>query len=243
MIGLPGAGVRSPKPREGNDLKLGFIQFAIGVHGFDAGKESEFYSTTARAAFMALPENNAATKEESLKLNYERIKILRVLQALRYLKEQPEWDGKTLIVTGGSQGGGLSLIAASLDPDVSACIASIPGYCDQYGYLLQQPNGWPGMLNKPRGSDTRGVFPFAFETAAYFDAANFARTITADTVVNTGFVDTTCHPTTVYAAFNQLPATTRKEFHNGVTFGHLATPWDALAFIEAHLKRRGSKSP
>lgn len=235
ILHLPGAGVRSPKVPTRYLSSLGFIEFAISVHGFDPGDEN--YGPHVREQYEALPKNNAKTKEESLMLNYERIKILRVMQALRYLKNQPEWDGKVLIVSGGSQGGGLTLIATGLDPDVTACMASYPGYCDQYGYLVQKPNGWPQMLDEDRKTGERGKFPFAFETAAYFDAAVFALKIKADTVVTTGFIDRTCPPSSVYAAYNRIPAS-YKEFHNGVTNGHEGPRWSPMEFVTGHLERK-----
>jgi len=36
--------------------------------------------------------------------------------AIEYLFERPDWDGRTIVVTGGSQGGLQSLVAAGLNP-------------------------------------------------------------------------------------------------------------------------------
>ena len=43
------------------------------------------------------------------------------------------------------------------------------------------------------------------ETAAYFDAVNFARKFKGKSLHGVGFIDTVCAPTTVYAAFNVHP--------------------------------------
>ena len=40
------------------------------------------------------------------------------------------------------------------------------------------------------------------ETAAYYDAVNFARKFKGKSLYSVGFIDTVCPPSTVYAAFN-----------------------------------------
>ena len=42
--------------------------------------------------------------------------------------------------------------------------------------------------------------------ADYVDAVNFARRIKADCFLSTGFVDLSYHPSSVYAAYNVIPA-------------------------------------
>ena len=55
---------------------------------------------------------------------------LRVLRAIDYLKTRPEWNGRDLIVQGGSLGGVEAACAAALDPAVTMAIISICGFCD-----------------------------------------------------------------------------------------------------------------
>ncbi len=38
--------------------------------------------------------------------------FLRMERAIDFLASQPEWDGRILIVTGSSQGGGQAIVAA-----------------------------------------------------------------------------------------------------------------------------------
>jgi cephalosporin-C deacetylase-like acetyl esterase len=57
------------------------------------------------------------------------------------------------------------------------------------------------------------------EAVRYFDNVNFAaRTHAKEAVVTVGFIDTTCPPTGVYAAYNALPI--RKSIFNDVKSGH-----------------------
>ena len=49
----------------------------------------------------------------------------------------------------------------------------------------------------------------ALRTMAYFDPVHFARRITCPVMVTVGFVDNTCFPSGIYAAYNQLAAKRR----------------------------------
>ena len=67
---------------------------------------------------------------DDLEKNYFPNMFKRTFRALQFLKSLPEWDHRTLIVRGTSQGGGQALAAAGLDPQVTLCIAIVPALCD-----------------------------------------------------------------------------------------------------------------
>ena len=69
--------------------------------------------------------------------------------------------------------------------------------CDHTGSLYGRPSGWPRLL---RDGDRRGVL----RTCGYYDAALNAGLIEVPARIAVGFVDRTCAPTTVYAAYNNL---------------------------------------
>ena len=61
------------------------------------------------------------------------------------------------------------------------------------------------------------------KAARYFDAMNFAsRSKAKGAAVTVGFIDVTCPPTSVYAAYNALPGA--KKMHTDVLSGHTSTP-------------------
>ena len=103
------------------------------------------------------------------------------MRALDYVKSLPEWDGKTLIVHGGSQGALQALAAAALDRDVSFVVANAPAMCDQAGELAGRMSPWPHAISQ---AGMERVAPF-------FDGAAFARRITAPVRFTVGFSDTT----------------------------------------------------
>ncbi len=144
---------------------------------------------------------------------------LRVMRALDYVKSLPEWDGKNLVVVGGSQGGAQSIVAAALDQQVTLCLAGVPALSEHSGSLAQpqrQP-GWPRLYSAKDGKPNDEAVT---QTAAYYDNIYFAKRIKAETYMSTGFVDNTCVPTGVFAAYNNIPATTKKFITTTPAGGH-----------------------
>ena len=88
----------------------------------------------------------------------------------------------------------------------------------------------------PRDADGRPD-PKVQQAARYFDAMNFATRTTADALVSVGFIDNTCRPTTVYAAYNNLRG--KKRILNKPLMKHAYPPeWnrEALAMMQAHIR-------
>ena len=132
-------------------------------------------------------------REKSYFLNM----YLRDSRALDYVLTRPDWDGKTIVLTGGSMGGQQSLALAGLRPDkVTAVLVCVPAGADTNGDLHGRKAGYP---NWP--SDN----PDAMKTALYFDPVNFASRIQAPVMTGMGFIDTISPPAGVWTALNQIP--------------------------------------
>jgi cephalosporin-C deacetylase len=138
------------------------------------------------------PEIGNSNRETSYFLNM----YLRDTRALDWLRSLPEWNKKTLVVTGTSMGGHQSLVTAGLNPGkVTAVVVNEPSGADTQAAL----NGrLPAYPNWPVSN------PAVAETARYFDTANFAAKITAPTLAAVGFIDTVCPPASVLSAVNQI---------------------------------------
>lgn len=157
---------------------------------------------------------------------------LRLLRAIEFLTAQPEWDGKTLIVRGSSQGGGQAIAAAGLDPRVSFIAAGVPAMCDHSGCVIGRASGWPGMVPK----DGQGrPDPKVLEVARYFDAMNLATRAKGEAVFEVGFLDPHCPPTSVYAAFNNWSG--KKRIIDQPREGHRFAPGFADPAIADHISR------
>ena len=128
-------------------------------------------------------------------------------RAVDFLCSLPQWDGKNVIVTGGSQGGALTIVTAALNEKVTVCAPFYPALCDLLGYLHQRAGGWPkffttfyrdGRIDIPQEQ--------AVQTLQYFDVVNFARILKVPTFMSWGYSDDTCSPTSVWAAWNVITA-------------------------------------
>ena len=124
---------------------------------------------------------------------------LACVRSIDFLTPIPEWDGKNVIVQGGSQGGALALITAGLDTRVTACVANHPALSDMAGYKAGRAGGYPHFF-RVAGMDTADKL----NTMAYYDVVNFARRIKIPTYLTCGFNDDTCPPTTSYIVYNVL---------------------------------------
>ena len=119
----------------------------------------------------------------------------------------PEFDGENLAVTGGSQGGALSIITAGLDKRVNYLAAFYPALCDLTGYLEGRAGGWPHMFKNYDAS----LRPNWVKVAPYYDVVNFARNLTVPGWYSWGYNDNVCPPTSMYAAYNSISSP--KELH------------------------------
>lgn len=222
VLTFHGAGVRSAQ----TDLvhtKYGAITFNVNAHGIINGQPEKFYDDLRKNYYFTTldekrPNNYLRWNRDDRSKYYMRGMFLRVLRALEYVKTLPEWDGKHIIVNGTSQGGTQSIVAAALDKDVTFARAGVPGWCDISGVLADRRSGG----GKVYTLDEVRANPKLAKEASYFDCMFFARRIKCPIYINTGFTDTTCAPSSVFAAYNQIPAATEKHMQTVPDSGHSA---------------------
>jgi cephalosporin-C deacetylase len=110
-------------------------------------------------------------------------------------------DPTRVAVTGGSQGGGISLAAAALDPQVSAVLPDVPFLCDfPRAVRTAQRDPYPEIARYL--SIHRDKIGQVFGTLRYFDGVCFSARIKAAGLFSVAQMDTICPPSTVYAAYN-----------------------------------------
>jgi cephalosporin-C deacetylase len=160
------------------------------------------------------PMTYARIGNDSRETSYFLNMYLRDTRALDYIESRPDWDGRTIAISGMSMGGQQSFVTAGLNPGrVTAMIVNVPAGADFSGDLHGSKHGYP---NWPVDD------PKVVETARYFDVMNFAPTITAQSLVAFGFIDTTSPPYGVLAAFNAIKgpkeaAPMPESDHNNIT--------------------------
>ena len=209
-VSFHGAGVRSSyKPVE--MASRGLIALDINAHGIENGKPQSFYNDLRKNYYYTTldefrPIRYAHWNKHDRDKFYFKGMYMRLMRALEYVKSLPEWDGKHLIVSGGSQGGAQVLAACALDHDITFARAGVPAMCDHSGCLGDRRSGWPALYSR----DDNRKNPAYAKCASYYDGAYFARRIRCPIWINTGFADNTCPPTSVFAAYNSIPAGTEK---------------------------------
>jgi cephalosporin-C deacetylase-like acetyl esterase len=169
----------------------------INAHGIPNGRPAQYYADLDKGELQGYRTRGKESRETVYFLGM----FLRLVRAIDFLTAQPEWDGRTVIVHGSSQGGAQSIVAAGLDPRVTFFAAGVPAMCDHTGFLAGRINGWPKFISN---NATELPNPKAIEAVRYYDAMNFATRTKAAGIITVGFIDTTCPPTSVYAAYNAL---------------------------------------
>ena len=230
LVRYHGAGVRSASPVT---MYRGVITLDVNAHGIENGKDAAFYTDLAKNGLKDYRHRGKLNRNE----NYFVGMYLRVMRSLDYVKTLPEWDGKTLVVFGGSQGGGQSLAAAALDKDVTHCVAGVPAICDHGGVQAGRVSGWPQFVSFRNIGKLTDDDKAVLREVAYIDGVNMARRIKAVTYIGTGFIDTTCVPTSVFAAYNSIPAGVEKHMTISPARGHDAPNTKGMDWISAMTKK------
>ncbi|MDD5726936.1 MAG: acetylxylan esterase [Victivallales bacterium] len=195
---------------------MGALSLDVNAHGIDNGKPADFYKKLQTGKFKGYPFFHSDDREKS----YFCGMLRRVYRALQFIKAQPEWDGKTLIVYGSSQGGAQALFAAAADPDVSLAVVRVPALCNHYGIFDKRQPGWPHFIRLDKNG--KPVNKAVAECAKYYDMALLTPRIKAEIIMTAGFIDTTCPPSSVYAAYNAVKS--KKRIINNIASGHRCPP-------------------
>ncbi|NLS76420.1 MAG: acetylxylan esterase [Chloroflexi bacterium] len=140
------------------------------------------------------------------KRHYYRGVFVDCVRALDFVCQQPGVDARRIGVTGVSQGGGLTLAAAGLDPRPAAAFSEVPFLC-HYRRAVDVSNARPYTEIGDYIRYQPGTDDLVFRTLSYFDAMNLAGRIQCPTYVTVGLQDLICPPSTVFAAYNALQVT------------------------------------
>jgi len=149
---------------------------------------------------------------------------VRVMRTFDFAKSIPEWNGKELIVRGGSGGGLQAIAAAGLVPEITTALVGVPSGCEMNAHRMGR---WPAYVL--RSCPEVAKRPEVERAIAYYDCVNFAPDIKCEIFVSTGFTDEMCMPSAVIAFYNNLPADTRKHLTTDPRGGHYGLTKDRAA--------------
>ena len=164
------------------------------------------------------------------------------VRAFDLLLQLPEVDSNRVGVMGGSQGGALTLLVASVRAgSVRAASAGVPYLCSimdaisfTRSYPYEEINDYLRLY--PHRRDR------VREVLDYYDIHNFVDRVECPIIVNIGLKDDVCPPETGYAVFDAIRSSEKRLYpyedcgHDGGNgLGHDGT---VMEFMANHLKKR-----
>lgn len=157
-------------------------------------------------------------------LMYRHI-FLDTAMLARIVMEMPDVDERRVGATGNSQGGGLTLACAALEPRIRRAAPVFPFLCDyQRVWEIDQARDAYAELQEyfrkfdplhERQADL-------FHRLGYVDVQHLAPRIQGEVLMGVGLMDTVCPPSTQYAAYNKITAPKSTVLYPD--FGHEALP-------------------
>lgn len=151
--------------------------------------------------------------------------FLDAAQLAGILMDCPDVDETRVCATGGSQGGGLTLACAALEPRIRRI-----GLC--YPFLSDYKRVWDMDLAVDAYAEIRTYFRLfdplhqreeeIFQRLGYLDVHHLADLVRAETLMGISMSDTVCPPSTQFAAYNHLR--TQKEAMLFWDYGHEDLP-------------------
>ncbi len=123
------------------------------------------------------------------------------VRAVEAARSHPAVDATRIAVTGGSQGGGIALAVAGLEPAVSVVMPDVPFLC-HYRRATELIDTHPYVEIAAFCRTHRDKVDTVFDTLSYFDGINFAAHCQARALFSVALMDDICPPSTVYAAYN-----------------------------------------
>ena len=135
---------------------------------------------------------------------YTRL-FIDAAQAVAAARRHPASTGRSVVTTGGSQGGALAIVAAHLagaaGGAVAATLPEVP-FLAHFQRAVEVTESRPYLELIEYLSVHRGEVDQVFSTLSYLDVVNHAKRATAPALFSVGLVDDITPASTVFAAFN-----------------------------------------
>ena len=186
--------------------KKGYLILNIEAHDIPIDETPAFYNNLKATTLKDYTSIGLGSRDTYYFLRM----VLGCVRAAEYLTSRPDWDGKTLIVAGGSQGGFQSFATAALFPKVTAVVSDNTAGGDAYAAVAQPSRAlsWPAMYFPPRPDDPDGSKTRT--TLGYFDTIYFAGKVHCPALVCAGLIDETARPASVFSIYNAIPAANKE---------------------------------
>lgn len=148
-------------------------------------------------------------------------------------RSHPSLDSGRVVAAGGSQGGGMALAVAGLDPSIVGALIDVP--------FLSHPRRALEITDEQPYDELRGYLAVhrdrvddVFRTLSYVDGLNFAHRANAPALFTVGLMDRVCPPSCVFAAYHHYRGPKQIDVfpYNGHEAGGLEHFTDKLRFLE-----------
>ena len=133
---------------------------------------------------------------------YYRGAFADAVRAIDFVCSLEKTDVDRVFAAGESQGGALTLAAASLDGRLKAIAPSAPFLCDYPDYFRLA--GWPGDPIEAAAKEAGMSEEEMFKVLSYFDIKNFTDRIQCPVIMAIGLQDDVCPPHTNFAGYNHI---------------------------------------
>jgi cephalosporin-C deacetylase len=157
------------------------------------------------------------------KLLFRQI-FLDTAQLAKIVMEMPDVDPARVGATGWSQGGGLTVACAALEPRLKR-IAPVYPFLSDYLRVWDMDQAKDAYLeikdyfrhSNPRHEDESKVF----EMLGYIDIQHLAPRICAEVMWSIGLMDTICPPSSQFAAYNKIKTQKRMDIYPDFVHEHI----------------------
>ncbi|SCL28988.1 acetylxylan esterase [Micromonospora inyonensis] len=176
-------------------------------------------------------------------LYYRRV-VTDAVRAVQAARAHPLVDPDQVVATGISQGGGLSLAVAALDPRLRAVAPDVPFLCDfRRGAELATAGPYQEIVNYLKVH--RGNVERVFDTLSYVDGVNFATRGRCPALFSVALMDASCPASTVFGAYHHYAGPSRIEVYpfNGHEGGESVQDEVRLRFFAEVLAAGGGPRP
>ena len=204
---------------------------ATGISCFSMDVRGQGGTSIDRGVYHSGDLNGALMTRGVLDKNefYMRNIYLDAIRSMDVVASLPEVDPQRIVTYGGSQGGGLSIVASALSGHSQKCYTFVTSYCCLRQRTLLGSrifNSTNGFLKKyPEHTET------VFDVLTYFDVNNMVSLLKVPTVFALGFADDVCLPHFVYSAYTH--ATCEKSIHMYPFTPHCTPPaYRDMAYTE-----------
>ncbi|GLV59073.1 cephalosporin-C deacetylase [Dictyobacter sp. S3.2.2.5] len=196
--------------RQMNWALQGYCVFAVDTRGQNG--ETPDNNTYSSGSILGCMSKGILDPENY----YYRYAYMDCVRAVDFVRSREETG--PIILTGGSQGGGLTIAVAALSTDkgIAAAMPDVPYLCHFRRAIEMFGDGPYREL-----VDFWKKHPYdveqSYRTLSYFDGLNLAPRITCPTLLSVGLLDTICPPSTGFAVYNHLtcPKTLKVYPYNG----------------------------